>query len=271
LDFTKFLGFGSNRASMMVRSRIGVATQLKNKVNPHLIVVHCIAHRTNLAFLEATKGNGCSLLSNEVDNLINLVVAHFKKFAKRKSSLQTLQNELFDSQKTLKRFHKIRWLSRWQAIIALCDSLESVLVYFHDTLASKDDGTSPILFNKLRSFKMIYVLHFLVDILYTLSLFCRIFQYKFVDVSCIGSLIKTEIAQIQMLFVDNSIDLNAATFNESTSFHILLDFGPLGGYMRRLQSEIRRWMYHGVQISRDSRDNTGADLKASISFQKCYA
>lgn len=110
--------------------------------------------------------------------------------------MQTLQKELSDSQKTLKRFHETRWLSRWQAITSLCDSLESVLVYFYDTPASKDDGTSPILFNKLRSFKIIYVLHFLADILHSLSLLSRIFQHKFVDVSCIGSLIKTEIAQI---------------------------------------------------------------------------
>jgi len=95
----------------MVGSRIGVATQLKKKVNLHLIALHCIAHRINLASLEATKENGCSLLSNEVDNLINSIAAHLKKFAKRKSSLQTLQKELFDSQKTLKRFHKIRCLS----------------------------------------------------------------------------------------------------------------------------------------------------------------
>jgi len=187
---------------------------------------------------------------------------YFKKSTKGKSSLQTLQKELFDSQKTLKRFHKIWWLSRWQAISTLCDNLESVLVYFRDTLASKDDETSPILFNKLRSFKMIYILHFLANILHSLSLLSRIFQDKFVDVSCIGSLIKTKIAQIQVLFVDDSTDLKGATFNESIGFHILLDFGPPRGYMRRLQSEICDSMYHGVEINKDR-----IDLEVAISFQ----
>jgi len=117
--------------------------------------------------------------------------------------LQTLQKELFDSQKTLKIFHKIMWLSRWQAISTLCDSLESVLLYFRDTPTSKDDGASPILFNKLRSFKIIYIFHFLANILHSLSLLSRIFQHKFVDVSYIESLIKTKIAKIQLLFVDD--------------------------------------------------------------------
>jgi len=160
----------------MVGSRIGVVTQLKENVNPHLVVVHCVAHRTNLTSLEATKGNCCSILSTEIDSLIDSVAAYFKKSAKKKSFFQTLQKELFDSQKTRKRVHKIRWLSRWQAISALCDSLVSVLVYFRDTSISKDDGTSLILYNKLRSFKMIYVLHFLAHILHSLSLLCKVFK-----------------------------------------------------------------------------------------------
>jgi len=63
LYFNKFLGFGLDGASVMVGSRTGVATQSKKKVNPYLIVVHYVAHMTNFASLEATKGNGCSLLS----------------------------------------------------------------------------------------------------------------------------------------------------------------------------------------------------------------
>jgi len=76
-------------------------------------------------------------------------------------------------------------------------------VYFRDTPISKDEGTSLILYNKLRSVKMIYVIHFLADILHNLSLLCRVFENKFVDVSYIGSIIKIKITQIQMLFVDN--------------------------------------------------------------------
>jgi len=79
----------------------------KKKVNPRLIVVHCVAYRTNLVSLEAAKGNGCSVLSKEIDDLINSVPTYFEKFTKKKSCLHILQNEFFYSQKTLKRFHKI--------------------------------------------------------------------------------------------------------------------------------------------------------------------
>jgi len=71
-----------------------------------------------------------------------------------------------------------------------------------------------------------------------------------------------------MLFVDDSTDLNASTFNESIGFHILPDFGPRGGYMKRLQSEIHVCMYYDIEIS---RDRTGLDLESTIAFQKSYA
>jgi len=51
-------------------------------------------------------------------------------------------------------------------------------------------------------------------------------------------------------------------------FHVLPNFGPPGGYMKILQSEICGFMYHGVDMN---RDRTGADLESALNFQKCYA
>jgi len=39
----------------MVDKSNGVATRLKDKVNPFFTFVHCVAHRTNLAAIDATK------------------------------------------------------------------------------------------------------------------------------------------------------------------------------------------------------------------------
>jgi len=50
----KFVIFGSDRAFMMTGICNGVAARLKDKVNPFLLSIHYITHRTNLAFLNAT-------------------------------------------------------------------------------------------------------------------------------------------------------------------------------------------------------------------------
>jgi len=166
-----------------------------------------------------------------IDKLLNDTTAHFKKSSKAKCELVAIKKELFDTQKTLKRYQIFRWLSRWQVVITLCDSLESVITYFRDLLHDDDDTTTSLLYNKLRIFKYIYYLYFLANILYSLSILSRTFQYKFVDVSNVGALVRFEITSIRMSFIIESTDLNEFTFNEDIGYHIIPSFGPLGGYL----------------------------------------
>ena len=165
LDFDKCVGFGSDGASTMIDKQNGVVTRLKDKVNYFLTSIHCVAHMINLAAIDATKVGPCKVMSKEIDDFLNLVAMHFKKSCKRKNALLRLQEELADSTKCLKRYHKIRWLSRWQAVTTLCDSLESVLIYFRDN-QDMEDGVGSNIFKKFRTFKYIYVLYFLADILH---------------------------------------------------------------------------------------------------------
>ena len=139
LDLGKCVVFGSDGCSTMVGCKSGVTTRLKN-VSPFVIAVHCIAHRTNLATLQAAESSECKVVSSEIDETIKLLAAHFKKSCKKKTILHAIQQELNDAQKTLEMFHKIRWLSRYEAITTLCDSLESILIFFKDVLKEKGDG-----------------------------------------------------------------------------------------------------------------------------------
>ena len=114
--------------------------------------------------------------------------------------MQALQDELNDAQKTLKINHKICWLSKFQDVTTLCDSLEYVLVYLRDSCSSPSVDKTYVLYDKLREFKFIYVLHFLADILQMFGKLSKIFQCKLVDISCLGSIVKTKIATIRMYF-----------------------------------------------------------------------
>jgi hypothetical protein len=188
--------------------------------------------------LDAAKTPDCKVISTEIDFLINSISNFFHKSSKRKHALTTLHEQLFDSKKIMKRYHKIRWLSRWQAISSLCDSLESVLIFFQDV--DESETVAKFVLEKLDQFKYIYILYFFVYILHSLGMLSKVFQLKFVDVTTMGSIVRTEVAQICiMMFIVDSCDLNVDVFNESTSFHVLHDYGPHGGYLKRLQSEVR--------------------------------
>ena len=82
LDMKKCVGFGSNRAASMVGKKLRVAVQLK-KINPFLTFTHCVAHRTNLAALEASKNQSCKEMSTAIDSMLNTLVGLFKKPSKK--------------------------------------------------------------------------------------------------------------------------------------------------------------------------------------------
>ena len=142
-------------------------------------------------------------------------------------------------------------------------SLELILVFLRDYPKSKDEVTTPLLYFKLRTFRYIYVLYFLADLLHSLSVLSKVFQYKYVDVTTIGSLIKTQIESICMLYIVNSTDLNQDTINANVSYHVIPQYGPPGGYLQRLSSEIRGSRYHSVDMIRDPN---GIDLEEALNF-----
>ena len=154
------MGFGSDGASVMTGICNGVAAHLKDKVNPFSLSIHCVAHRTNLASLDAASSASCKNLSTLLDNLINDIASHFKRSSKAKFCLHELQEELYDAQKSLTRYQKIRWLSRWKSITTLCDTLESVLTYLRDVQNGGDGPGDSSIFTRLRTFKHIYCLFF---------------------------------------------------------------------------------------------------------------
>ena len=262
LDVEKCVSFGSDECSTMLDHLTRVSIRLK-AVSFFLINIHCIVHRTNLAALQATQCVDCKKMSLEIDNMVNLLAEMFKRSGKKKSALSILQKELNDAQKSLRRSHKIRWLSRYQAISTLCDSLELVLVFLRDYPRSKDEVTTPLLYIKLRTFKYIYVLYFLADLLHSLSVLSKVFQYKYVNVTTIGSLIKTQIESIRMLYVVDSTHLNKDTSNIDVGYHIIPQYGPLGGYLQRLSSELKRSRFHSMDMIRDPN---GIDLEEALNF-----
>ena len=57
----------------------------------------------------------------------------------------------------------------------------------------------------------------------------RLFQNKFMDITTIGLVVKTDIAQIRMFFIDETTNLNSKIFNKQIGYHILPEFGHEGG------------------------------------------
>ena len=67
------VGFGSDGASVMMGRQNGVLKKIKDDV-PHLIEMHCVAHRLELVILDAFKGE--SILT-ELNDLLQGIYKHY--------------------------------------------------------------------------------------------------------------------------------------------------------------------------------------------------
>ena len=101
-----------------------------------------------------------------------------------------------------------------------------------------------------------------------MALLLKVFQSKFVDVTTIGSIVRTKIAQIRMFFIVKPTDLNATTYNEDIGYDIILDYGPLGAYLRKCSSKIHKKMYHSFKMD---HSRLGEDLEEALKFQRTFA
>ena len=65
------------------------------------------------------------------------------------------------------------------------------------------------------------------------------------------------------MFSTESTNLNVHTFNEDTRYHILPDFGPDEGFLKKLPSEICGSKYHDVELI---CNRLGRGLEEALAF-----
>ncbi|MCO5565151.1 hypothetical protein L7F22_018824 [Adiantum nelumboides] len=255
LDISKMICFGSDGASTMIGSRIGVSTRLKRE-NPFMTNIHCIAHRSSLCLADAVKEFP---IAQELDACMNSLASLFSRSALRTKALENLQVELNGSVLHLTRIHAVRWLSRQIVVKKVCESLEAILTY------TKTENAT--LFEKLANFQFMYNLHFMSDVLDRLGMLSKVFQSDFVDVSAVASFIDLEIRALEMFFIEDPVvDINAST-HDRYSYHIIPGYGPIDGQLHALRTSIRGDQYRSIQIS---RKEDGSDLESCIVFQKAF-
>jgi hypothetical protein len=114
---SKLVALGSDGAAAMTGRGKGV-TGLLLREQPHLLNVHCVAHR--LALCTSQAAEDVSALQDYQSTLTSLFY-YFKGSANRVSELSQIQALLESPQLKIKEVHSVRWLSftvRWIQCIA---------------------------------------------------------------------------------------------------------------------------------------------------------
>ena len=125
ISTSKLIGFGSDGASVMTGGDKGVRGALLRK-QPHLIHVHCMAHR--LALCTSQAADSVPMIQNFQQWLTNLFY-YFDQSSTREQELHSIQAILESPILKYKEIHAVRWLSVLQAVDAVYRTLDPLLTY----------------------------------------------------------------------------------------------------------------------------------------------
>ena len=187
----KMVGFGSDGASSMRGIHEGLAAKLLRDV-PHLLCIHCVAHREALAITDAS--NYFPEFSY-IDKLANKIYSWLGKSAKRHGEFKSLLDLFQIDRLQVLQIHQIRWLSRGQVMSRLVKIMPALLQEWkHDDRKMYEMATI---------FQVQFCIHLLADVLTELNKLSQRFQEEHIDITSIGMQLDVLIDLLRRRFLRN--------------------------------------------------------------------
>ena len=118
------LGLATDGARTISGCRCGVAAKLTKDI-PHLVVIHCVAHRLQLAVLDSLKAVP---FMQEVKKILRRLYIYYYSSPKTSSQLKEVAAALQMQLLKLKDINSVRWVaSKEQALQAFLKSWQAVV------------------------------------------------------------------------------------------------------------------------------------------------
>ncbi|XP_058630025.1 zinc finger protein 862-like [Onychostoma macrolepis] len=137
----KLVGFGSDGAAVNVGCRNGVSAQLLKDI-PHLIAIHCVAHRLELGVLKAIKED-CNMA--KLQSTLRQIYEQYHYSPKALRELRLIAEALEEKVLKPSNLHGARWLPYvHRATKILCDSYHIFVAHFEDLLSVERKPKSTI-------------------------------------------------------------------------------------------------------------------------------
>ena len=215
----KLAAFGSDGAAVMIGSRGGVATLLK-ETTPWMISNHCVAHRLALAAAQA---------ADEVPYVkkFKAILAQLYRFyensAIRTAGLRGIQEVLNDPRLKVSKASDVHWLSHERAVDNLRKCLPSIITSLEREASERHDAQALGLATFVKKYQFVATLLTLSDVLPPLATLSRAFQKKDLVYSLVKPLVTGTKSAIQNLKVNVGQQFSTLEDVLSTnleSFHI---------------------------------------------------
>lgn len=158
----------------MTSNKEGVTGKLQ-WLNPKIVNIHCIAHRLQLCVSQAA--NKVKYLK-EFQELLTNIFYYFKKSALRNEKLKAIQEVLKEPKMKYKEIHQVRWLSFYKALETLYLTWDSLVTFFEQEVANKQDKDGKIkgYTKKLTEYDFVASIHMMMDVMPNIMELTLVFQ-----------------------------------------------------------------------------------------------
>jgi hypothetical protein len=206
IDRKKLIAICTDGASNYLGVHNGVQKQLREKLAPYIVGVHCSAHRTALVLNDA----GSSVESLRlVDSLLTVVHGLFSHSHKRQQEWAAFAQSKGITKYKFPLYVKTRWLSRVECLDALCANLPVLLLYldqFNSRAPSKKNALSwPTAVNvkkRLMGLKAVSTLFLVLDMLQPIMSLCLRFQSGAILPHEVDVLVANAVQQLEEMFIN---------------------------------------------------------------------
>lgn len=185
----KLVGCNFDGANVMMGAKGGVSKKLEDKVGHPLCIIHCVAHKLELAVLDAVKR--CPYLRTFEDT-VKEVYKFYYYSPKRRREVNEIANIIDEDAVYYSGLQKTRWLaSRYRAITALEKHYVTTVMHLQHKTGSKNNeegARAKGILKQLLSEKFVKHLYFLLDVMKILSELSKAFQQ---DQFCMTDVVAT--------------------------------------------------------------------------------
>ena len=198
------VGFGADGASVMMGRQNGVLKKIKDDV-PHLIEMHCVAHKLELAILDAFKDE--SILT-ELKDLLQGIYKHYHYSPKALRELNELAQVLELSVLKPVSLLGTRWTPHLhRGLKVFLHNFAIIYTHFQNT-AAQGNGASAVMQGRARKittqmsdFKQVLFMHFMLDALDVVSHLSLVMQKDAVTLAEVKDSIERTRLSMQALVV----------------------------------------------------------------------
>lgn len=196
----KTVALGADGANVMLGEISGVYGLLKQEI-PHIIKVHCVAHRLELSFADTLSDVP---VLKDVKEMLQGIWKHYHYSAKAVRELKELAESMEVRAYKAIKADGTRWVPHMQRAlnILLSKNFQVVVLHFQHTSQARDasnqmQGRAVNYSKKFTSYKFVAIMHLLLDIVDALSKVSLSFQEDGITISRVQDNLTALLAKLE--------------------------------------------------------------------------